>query len=76
MATTPAHLAPAIGTGVVTDRATHRCRKLIVTRDSALITLAMAVWHGGTSRAEMDAIARDAAQRELDELNERHNKTK
>ncbi|SIH19819.1 Uncharacterised protein [Mycobacteroides abscessus subsp. abscessus] len=70
----------AIGTcvGVVTDIATHRHQKLVVSRDSAREALAKAVWNGGTSRAELDALRgrRDAAQRELDELNERHKKTK
>lgn len=70
----------AIGTGVggVTDIATHRYQKLASSRDSAREALAKAVWNGGTRRADMDALRwrRDAAQREMDELNQRHETTK
>lgn len=61
------------GVGVVADIGRHRYQKLVASRDSAREVLAMAGWHGETSRAETDALRRrrDTAQRELDELNER-----
>ncbi|BCI84613.1 hypothetical protein MTY66_62380 (plasmid) [Mycolicibacterium sp. TY66] len=71
--------AAVIGHGVdaPTNIATRRRKKLIASRDSAREALAAAVWHGGTSRAETDALRRrrDTAQRDLDELNECHSET-
>jgi hypothetical protein len=61
----------AIGTGVsvVTDISKRRYEKLVARRDFAREGLASAIWHGGTSQAEMDGLRRrrDIAQRNLDE---------